>query len=117
MAFADDLNGFTRKVNARNRAIFIAITVAIYASVVFGSAITGSPGQPVDTGALRASWIGEFVSAYEWTLTTNIEYAPIIEYNLRGATLRSAVGGFHSVSLTALGFERIVEHVTAQAAA
>jgi hypothetical protein len=87
-------------------------TEEVQRSVVLGSAITGAPGQPVDTGNLKASWIGEFESATAWALTTKTEYAPFIENgeNAYGPfTLRSEVGGFHSVKLTRAGWGRIVD--------
>ena len=113
--FADQVNGFTIRLEARHRRIFIGITAAVFLSIVFGSEITGAAGQPVDTGNLRASWIGEFLSFYAWQITTNVSYAQTIEDNLRGATLRSAVGGFHSVKKTVAGFPRIVESEVAKA--
>lgn len=112
--FRDRLNGVTMRIHARNRAVFVGVATEVQRSVVFGSEITGAPGQPVDTGALRASWIPEFISPTEWQTTTKLEYAEGIENGV-GAhgplTLRSAVGGFHSVALTRAGFGRIVEHV------
>ena len=35
-------------------------------------------------------------------------HALTIEHNLRGAMLHSAVGGFHSIKLTRLGFNAII---------
>jgi hypothetical protein len=99
------------RLRTTSKALFVGTTTEVQRSIVEGSEITGAPGQPVDTGALKASWIPEFVSESEWQTTTNLDYAPIIEDNLRGATLRSPVGGFHSVKRTVAGFPRIVEHV------
>lgn len=93
------------------RDVFLGVTSEVERSVVEGSELTGAPGQPVDTGTLRASWAGTFASPSRWSLSTNIEYAPVIEDNARGATLRSAVGGFHSVKKTVLGFPNIVTAV------
>ena len=93
----------------------MATSLATLRMKVEGSSITGAPGQPVDTGALRASFVDDFVSPTSWRIQTNIEYAPAIEDGI-GAhgpiTLRSKVGGHHSVKKTVAGWERIVDHVT-----
>jgi hypothetical protein len=115
MAFRDGINGFIRRVEARHRSVFVGVCTAVHDSIVNGSAVTGAPGQPVDSGNLKASWVPEFVDANTFQTTTNVEYAPIIEHNLRGATLRSSVGGFHSVALTVAGFDRIVASEVAKA--
>ena len=109
MSFESDVAGFMEKTRRKQQAVFVNTAAAVKGSIVDGSAVTGAPGQPVDTGALKASWILEFDSATEAHVSTNIEYAPILEDNVRGATLRSAVGGFHSVKMTVAGFERIVD--------
>jgi hypothetical protein len=89
-------------------------------SIVEGSEITGAPGQPVDTGNLRASWIPVFASPKEATITSNAVYAPSIEDGVSYAhggtplTQRSPVGGFHSLKLTIAGFQRIVDVVVAR---
>lgn len=109
MAFNDDLNRFARKLDKRVQDIFVGATGEVQKSVVDGSSVTGAPGQPVDTGALRSSWIPEFTSQVTWQTTTGLVYAPIIE-DAVGITLRSAVGGFHSVKLTRGGWANIVDH-------
>lgn len=109
MSFADDLNAFFAKTRYKTQTAFVNSANAVKESVVHGSAVTGAPGQPVDTGNLKASWQLTFDSPTEALVSTNVEYAPIIEYNVRGATLRSKVGGFHSVALTVAGFEKLVE--------
>lgn len=81
-------------------------------SVVEGSTITGAPGQPVDTGNLRSSWQQSDVSPYVREISTNVEYAPYIEdggNDVAAFTLRSEVGGFHSVKLTEAAWGDIVE--------
>jgi hypothetical protein len=109
------------KVGARNtarvRRQLVEVTQEVQRSVVEGSELTGAPGQPVDTGTLRASWVGRFVDRARWELSTNVEYAPHIENggNARGPfTLRSAVGGFHSVKLTRASWGKIVATVAAR---
>ncbi|HXG70336.1 MAG TPA: hypothetical protein VNJ04_06940 [Gemmatimonadaceae bacterium] len=88
-------------------------------SIQTGSPITGAPGQPVDTGALRASWQVEYPAANEALISTNLEYAQPIEDGIGKhgpLQLRSAVGGWHSLKMTVAGFQRIVNHVTREVA-
>jgi hypothetical protein len=117
MSFTDDLRRFQLEVEARGAAVFIGVVAAAKESVVLGSPITGSPGQPVETGALRASWTESFLSAERAQVTTNQEYAPPIEDGVGPhgpLQLRSEVGGFGSVAKTVAGWPRLVDHVTRQ---
>jgi len=80
-------------------------------SIKFGSATTGAPGQPVRSGNLLRSFHQEgSKSAQDIFIVSRISYANIIENNFRRATLRSAVGGFHSVKITRVNFRWIVRH-------
>jgi len=109
MSFADDLQRFAAKTQGKSNALFINVAKDVKASIVDGSAVTGAPGQPVDTGNLKASWQLTFEAKHSALISTNVAYAPVIEDNIRGAKLRSQVGGFHSVKLTVGAFDRIVE--------
>lgn len=109
MSFESDIRSFGLKVQTRLKDVVTESGIEVQRSLVEGSELTGAPGQPVDTGNLKSSFIAERLSDYEWQITTNVEYAPEIEENLRGATLRSKVGGFHSKALTEAGFPRIVD--------
>jgi hypothetical protein len=114
MSFAGDLQAFTQKVGRRSKAAFAGSAVAVQESVVDGSPITGAPGQPVDTGNLKASWQIEFTGEWTASVTTGVEYAQAIEAGIGPhgpMTLRSEVGGFHSVKLTRAGWPRLVESV------
>lgn len=114
--FRRQLARFNRIVDQKLLNVFLLCTQEIKRSVVEGSPLTGAPGQPVDTGNLRASWIDEFRGPLVWQLTTSVVYAPFIEAgaNDRGPfTLQSQVGGFHSVKLTAAGWDRIVAYAVA----
>lgn len=114
--FRRQLARFNKVADAKLLNVFLLSVKEVQRSVVEGSAITGAPGQPVDTGNLRASWIDEFRGPLVWQLTTNVVYAPFIEdgANSRGPfTLRSEVGGFHSVKLTAAAWDRIVASAVA----
>jgi len=112
MTFSDDINRHRTNTRKAMRDTFIASVQEVQKSIVEGSQITTAPGQPVDTGQLKGSWVPEFISDTVWRTTTNVVYAPGIEDQVgpHGAiTLRSARGGFHSVRLTRTGWPRIVE--------
>ncbi len=110
MSFASDLKSFSVKVEARNRDIFVRTVEETTKSIVEGSAITGAPGQPVDTGNLKTSWQTNFDSPTQATIATNVDYAPHVEDNVRGVTFKNH--GPHSVKMTIASFDKIVEHVT-----
>ncbi|HXH43300.1 MAG TPA: hypothetical protein VNK51_05550 [Bradyrhizobium sp.] len=115
MTFSDDLNRFSATLETRSRDVFVGVVEKAHESIQTGSAITGAPGQPVDTGALRASWQVQYPAADEALISTNLEYAQPIEDGIGKhgpLQLRSAVGGFHSVKTTVAGFQRIVDQVT-----
>lgn len=84
-------------------------------SIQYGSTVTGARGQPVDTGNLLRSWQAERIGPYEWTISTNSDYANQIEDGISWKTglpmtLHSTVGGFFSVRTTVINFDRILEH-------
>jgi hypothetical protein len=119
-SFAQDVRMFTRTVEARARDAFVGIATAVHESVQIGSALTGAPGQPVDTGRLRASWQLLFETPTRALIATNVVYAPPIEDGVGQygpLTLRSQVGGWHSVALTIAGFQKIVDAEVRKAAA
>lgn len=107
--------------NARNREVTLALESALrdvfvgtaneaLRSIVEGSELTGAAGQPVDTGFLRASWQVTFDGGSA-TIGSNAAYAEPIEDGTGKhgpLTLRSKVGGFHSVKTTVANFDRIV---------
>lgn len=112
--FAQQLNGWTEKVEFRTREMFTQTVSEIERSVKFGSEITGAPGQPVDTGFLRNSWGPIWVGPNNVVIGTNVEYArPIEDGTSRGRAmkLRSAVGGFHSVKITMSAVDRIMKYI------
>ena len=97
--------------------VFEDVGMEAQRSIVEGSELTGAPGQPVDTGFLKGSFQRFYDSPTKQTIATNVVYAPAIEDGVgqHGAlTLRSKVGGFHSISLTYVGLQRILDAVTAR---
>lgn len=128
MSFTGDLKAFTGKVEQRNRAIFVGSVSSVAGSVVEGSPVTSAPGQPVDTGNLRNSWQTTFPGEWLGEVATNVEYAPAIEegqqppYTTASGTqvtpgpmtLRSAVGGFHSLKMTRAGWVPLMRSVVTE---
>lgn len=126
MSFDRDLNRFALKLDARTKAVFLSVAAKVHQSITVGSATTGAPGQPVDTGFLRNSWTlvqGPVMAE----IATNVAYAPVIEHNLRSAydakgvrnerknpngsyraPIKSTVGGHHSVKMTVAGADRLL---------
>ena len=117
MSFQDDVRRFAAKVGQRARDIHNGVCDLAYSSIVEGSALTGAPGQPVDTGNLKGSWQNVIEGPLTRAIVTNVVYAEQIEDGTRAGkalVLRSQVGGWHSVKLTRAAWPRIVEHVTAE---
>lgn len=128
MSFGDDLRLFGEKVEKRLNAVFVGSVDAVHGSVVEGSSVTGAPGQPVDTEYLKGSWQETFPEPLVGQTATNAEYAESIEHGQQAPyttaagtqvtpgpmTLRSSVGGFHSVKLTRAGWQDIVRDVARQ---
>lgn len=110
MTFTEQMQKFIRKAQSRERTVYQRSVEHAFRSVRYGSAVTGAPGQPVDTGELLASWELRSKGRREAIMVSDLPYADIIEENRRGATLRSKVGGFHSVRLTRLAWRRIVRY-------
>lgn len=112
--FGDQVRAFSVKVEKVTQEVFVNVCTATRDSIVEGSPVTGAPGQPVDTGALRESFALVFESPTEAVIRTNLDYAPSIEDGLSYAhggtpmTLRSAVGGFHGVRQTVTNFDLLV---------
>lgn len=126
--FQRDLDAFKAKVARRAQDVFTGTATGLRDSIVEGSAVTGAPGQPVDLGTLRGSWQPTFPEAYLYRITTGLEYAKAIEEGQQppytradgtvvspaAMTLRSEVGGFHSVKLTRAGFRPLVRAVVTE---
>lgn len=111
-SFGDSLRLFAEKsTNVTLAVVDLADDIA-FDSVTIGSGISGAPGQPVDTGDLFRSWKRERLSRWDRVMYSKLVYAWGIE-NAIGPhgpiTLRSLVGGFHSVKLTVAAWQRIVE--------
>jgi len=111
--FDAQLRDFNAKLARRVHDVFVRSTEEVQESIVEGSPVTGAPGQPVDTGALKGSWQQRRHERFLWDTSTPLEYAPAIEEGVSwygDMKLRSEVGGFHSVALTRAAWQKIVDH-------
>jgi hypothetical protein len=83
-----------------------------FTSIVEGSSLTGAPGQPVgvsgspEDGKLRDSFELALPNPYEFTVLTDVGYAPDVEDNVRNVQFHNH--GPHSVKRTISSFDRIV---------
>lgn len=118
MTFSDDIQQHRRNLEERLEWLFLRTTQEVQKAITDGSELSGAPGQPVQTGALRGSWIPSLTAPYHWQTSTNLIYAPFIEDGAKAdgtpLTLRSEVGGFHSVKLIRTNWSRIVDFVAAR---
>ncbi|HUT58417.1 MAG TPA: hypothetical protein VNA25_11285 [Phycisphaerae bacterium] len=104
-------------IHQRQRRLFVRVAEKMQESLVFGSDVTASPGQPQQTGDLRRSWQLTFPEEWHARSASGLEYAPAIEEGIGPygkLTLRSVVGGFHSRALTRTGFQRLVDASVAE---
>jgi hypothetical protein len=108
--FFNDVKKFVENTKAKERMLHKRTVEHAYRSIRFGSAVTGAPGQPVDTTELLKSWRMVKRANRITDLVSNAPHADIIEHNRRGARLRSKVGGFHSVAITRMGWHLIVKY-------
>jgi hypothetical protein len=114
--FGKQLQAFKKKAYKRTDEVKNLVVAEVDRSVRHGSELTGAPGQPVDTGFLKNSWQTVWDTAFSANIFTRTKYARAIEDGTRegvNLTLRSQVGGFHSVKLTVAGYKRIVENAVA----
>lgn len=95
------------RVQPKYRRVFVAFCNDVGSSIRDGSPVTGAPGQPRRTSNLYLSWIDEFLSRFRWQMSTNVSYAPFVEDNVRNVRFRN--GGAHSVKLTILGANRLMQ--------
>ena len=118
--FRTELAFFSGLVRKRQKGIHRRVAEMMRDSVVGNGSphpVTNAPGQPVQTGNLRNSWILRFPEAYVALLTTKTIYAPGIEEGVsprsgKALVLRSEVGGFHSVKMTRIAFPAMVRKAT-----
>lgn len=112
MSYKEDVSRFILKTKERVAAVAATSAFTVHESITVGSGISGAPGQPVQTNTLRSSWAVVPEDRYRWLVSTNVIYAPNIEYGISRwgtpITIRSSVGGIGSVRLTRAAWPRIV---------
>lgn len=136
MSFLSDIKAFNEKVELNLLPeVFVGVVNEATTGIVYGSALTGAPGQVVQDsgpgvipGNLLASWLGgmaggdpgfnspQFEDANNAVIGTMCAYAESNEDGIARPgggpyVQRSAIGGRHSVALTRAGFQRIVDSV------
>jgi len=57
MSYTDDLARWRKRLEQTLQDVTVASALKAHESIVAGSPLTGAPGQPVDTGYLRSSWV------------------------------------------------------------
>jgi hypothetical protein len=146
MTYSQDVLRFVERVKTRTQDVVTASALKVHESIVAGSALTGAPGQPVDTGYLRSSWIVAFDTSPSYppapagstTGRTDASppspappqgnvgktYSATVTTNVEYApyieeglrATRSAVGGPGSVKLTRAAWSRIVNNAVKEQA-
>jgi hypothetical protein len=118
MSFDGDLQVFGDLLGRRARTVCDRTVAGAKGSIVEGSALTSSPGQPVGaTGDLRASWFEQWPGPWVAEILTHDPGARTIEKGSRlGRRLhrRGTQGGFHSVKLTRIHIRRIIARVNTE---
>jgi hypothetical protein len=57
MTYREDVRRWVGKVRTTIPDVVTSTALQMHASIVAGSSVSAAPGQPVDTGYLRSSWI------------------------------------------------------------
>lgn len=123
MSFLDGIRAHNEKVeHDLLPEVFAGWVAESKNSIVFGSPLTGAPGQvvaDVDGGTLRASWQTEFEDSNNALISTKVPWAPQNEDGIARPSggpyvQRSAIGGRWSVALTRMNSQRILDDVAAK---
>lgn len=111
------LKDFGVKLRRLEWEVFKHVVAAAHESIVNGSTITGSPGQPADLR--EGKWTLQLESEDVAILSCAEPSARSVEngisrYDGHPIKLKSAVGGFHSVGQTEQHFDKLVDEVARQ---
>lgn len=107
MSALDDARRVNAKIESGLIRFFDHLVANTFTSVVDGSPLTASPGQPVDEGVLRGSYEVRRPSLHQAEVSSDVPYARAIEENYDNKSFRS--GGPHSVKLTIAGMPNLAE--------
>jgi hypothetical protein len=122
MSFRADMRRFMIHCDSNLAAITVGSVELAQRSIQYGSDLTGSPGQPEQSGDLIVSWTIEAIDARRARIYTMSPYAESNEDGIARPgggpyVLRSARGGRWSVRKTRIGFYKIVDYVASTLAA
>src|SRR4051812_21682974 len=114
--FQRQMSNFVGKAQRNVTAVYRGAAKGALNSIKYGSPITGAPGQPVEKGDLRESWVMEQRTESSAFIYTDSPYAQSNEDGIARPgggpyELRSAEGGRWSVRKTRLGFRALVRYV------
>lgn len=117
--YAKFIASHTDMTRLREAGLFRRVANHVEKSMRYGSPVTGAPGQPVRTGNLRDRSFFRVGSVKERDMGFGFRlsiapYAPIYEDNLMGYTIRSKVGGYHSIKITRVNYRLIVGYELAR---
>lgn len=107
-AFAAYLERYGQSLSEINTAVLDEATALALSSIVEGSALSGAPGQPVDTAELRDSWTAVAEGPATRLIKSDAVHAIAVEYNWGGVQYQNH--GPHSRALTVHAFPRILDH-------
>lgn len=119
-SFKEQMNRISADIfEKRLPEVFDEFVLQMGVSITEGDPRTGSPGQPVGPDVpphihLVDSWQVDPTGPLAAAIWTDKVYAPGIEHGVGPygpLTLRSAVGGFHSVAETVANADRILDDV------
>ena len=124
-----DFDRVMRNLRRKTASLPDLLGAEILVSIRDGSPITGAPGQPVVSGELRKSF-KKTRSRNLIRVFSTLFYAHFIEEGVRERHhrqglfhwtsnrkvigQRSTVGGFHSVKLTRVGLQKLLDHLVKQ---
>lgn len=110
------LREFNRKLDGLSSVLVPRLGELMYESIVYGSGLTGAPGQPEEEGDLIDSWTVTYPTEGGVSVTSDSEYARQNEDGVRPGgkpyVQKSPKGGRHSVRLTRRGLQTLVNHAT-----
>lgn len=107
--FAAELKMFRRNTMRGLTELHDEVVDAAHQSIVVGSPVTSSRGQPVRSGALRRSWVKETVGPLKTKIFTRSPYAPIVEFDAQPFV--SSVGGPFALAKTMRYWQALVSSV------
>lgn len=117
--FNAGLKDFAKQVITVTQETFAGTVKGVNESVVNGSGLTGSPGQPHDLR--RGEWTVTPNGPWNATISTDDKSARSVEdgisykHGTQLKKLKSHEGGFHSVKISLINSDKIVAQASRQA--